>query len=206
MAGWLEAAECHRRLAGSVGSLASASQLPSLLPCLRGVAPRVSLGGGVCAQPGLVGKLTCKLAVALQLRAVVDERRVSGGRPLQRRLWRWATGCAGAPRDRHSGLCGAACPRKTVVPALWRLPLLKEPIWRLWVVLTSRLRWVCRSPRATGSAVRRTGRRRRRGVRTAFGGVRRRWWWLLPFLLLCAARCGCSLHLGCGPVVGVVAT
>jgi hypothetical protein len=83
----------------------------------------------------VVGKLTCKLAVALQLRAVVDERRVRRAATVEAAL-ALDLGLRGGPRATDAQVCAGLRTLEAAVPGLWRLPLLsarKEPIWRLWV-------------------------------------------------------------------------
>ncbi|KAG1678032.1 hypothetical protein FOA52_000828 [Chlamydomonas sp. UWO 241] len=120
-------------------------------PGLRSTAARpapqpAAAGGGAAGEPqwvgfahgpGVVGKLTCKLAVALQLRAVVDERRVRRAATVEAAL-ALDHGPHGGPRASDVQVCAGLRGLEAAVPALWRVPLLnacKEPIWRLWVWL-----------------------------------------------------------------------
>ncbi|KAG1676337.1 hypothetical protein FOA52_001132 [Chlamydomonas sp. UWO 241] len=117
-------------------------------PGLRSTAARpapqpAAAGGGAAGEPrwvgfahvpGVVGKLTCKLAVALQLRAVVDERRVRRAATVEAAL-ALDHGPHGGPRASDVQVCAGLRGLEAAVPALWRVPLLnarKEPIWRLW--------------------------------------------------------------------------
>ncbi|KAG1654443.1 hypothetical protein FOA52_009161 [Chlamydomonas sp. UWO 241] len=119
-------------------------------PGLRSTAARpapqpAAAGGGAAGKPqwvgfahgpGVVGKLTCKLAVALQLRAVVDERRVRRAATVEAAL-ALDHGPHGGPRATDAQVCAGLRGLEAAVPALWRVPLLnarKEPIWRLWLV------------------------------------------------------------------------
>ncbi|KAG1659753.1 hypothetical protein FOA52_004408 [Chlamydomonas sp. UWO 241] len=107
--------------------------LPNLLPYLGGAAPRAS-PDGFAHGPGVVGKLTCKLAVALQLRAVVDERRVRRAATVEAAL-ALDRGPHGGPRATDAQVFAGLRGLEAAVPTLWRMPLLnarKEPIWRLW--------------------------------------------------------------------------
>ncbi|KAG1650549.1 hypothetical protein FOA52_005526 [Chlamydomonas sp. UWO 241] len=109
--------------------------LPNLLPYLG--------GGGAAGEPrwvgfahgpGVVRKLTCKLAVALQLRAVVDERRVRRAATVEAAL-ALDHGPHGGPRATDAQVFAGLRGMEAAVPTLWRMPLLnarKEPIWRLW--------------------------------------------------------------------------
>ncbi|KAG1679464.1 hypothetical protein FOA52_007756 [Chlamydomonas sp. UWO 241] len=118
-------------------------------PGLRSTAARpapqpAAAGGGAAGEPqwvgfahgpGVVGKLTCKLAVALQLRAVVDERLVRRAATVEVAL-ALDHGPHGGPRASDMQVCAGLRGLEAVVPALWRVPLLnarKEPIWRLWI-------------------------------------------------------------------------
>ncbi|KAG1667053.1 hypothetical protein FOA52_000416 [Chlamydomonas sp. UWO 241] len=118
-------------------------------PGLRSTAARpapqpAAAGGGAAGEPrwvgfahgpGVVGKLTCKLAVALQLRAVVDERRVRRAATVEAAL-ALDHGPHGGPRASDVQVCAGLRGLEAAVPALWRVPLLnarKEPIWRLWI-------------------------------------------------------------------------
>ncbi|KAG1672817.1 hypothetical protein FOA52_004621 [Chlamydomonas sp. UWO 241] len=120
-------------------------------PGLRSTAARpapqpAAAGGGAAGEPqwvgfahgpGVVGKLTCKLAVALQLRAVVDERRVRRAATVEAAL-ALDHGPHGGPRASDAQVCTGLRGLEAAVPALWRVPLLnarKEPLWRLWVWL-----------------------------------------------------------------------
>ncbi|KAG1660742.1 hypothetical protein FOA52_010616 [Chlamydomonas sp. UWO 241] len=120
-------------------------------PGLRSTAARpapqpAAAGGGAAGEPrwvgfahgpGVVGKLTCKLAVALQLRAVVDERRVRRAATVEAAL-ALDHGPHEGPRASDVQVCAGLRGLEAAVPALWRVPLLnarKEPIWRLWVWL-----------------------------------------------------------------------
>ncbi|KAG1677994.1 hypothetical protein FOA52_000789 [Chlamydomonas sp. UWO 241] len=100
---------------------------------------------GFAHGPGVVEKLTCKLAVALQLRAVVDERRaatVEAALALD-------CGMRGGPCATDAQVCAGLRTLEAAVPGLWRLPLLsacKEPIWRLWV-------WLLQPPAGVRAAV-----------------------------------------------------
>ncbi|KAG1654767.1 hypothetical protein FOA52_015327 [Chlamydomonas sp. UWO 241] len=88
---------------------------------------------GFAHGPGVVGKLTCKLAVALQLRAVVDERRMRRAATVEAAL-ALDHGLHGGPRATDAQVCAGLRGLEAAVPALWRVPLLnarKEPIWRL---------------------------------------------------------------------------
>ncbi|KAG1675694.1 hypothetical protein FOA52_002403 [Chlamydomonas sp. UWO 241] len=90
---------------------------------------------GFAHGPGVVGKLTCKLAVALQLRAVVDERRVRRAATVEAAL-ALDHGPHGGPRATDAQVFAGLRGLEAAVPTLWRMPLLnarKEPIWRLWV-------------------------------------------------------------------------
>jgi hypothetical protein len=105
---------------------------------------------GFADGPGVVGRLTCKLAVAIQLRPVVDVRRTrraatvdaalaldleSAVRRETLDLGREAP-LEAAPRATDAQVCAGLRGLEAVVPVLWRLPLLnarKESIWRLWV-------------------------------------------------------------------------
>ncbi|KAG1659397.1 hypothetical protein FOA52_004399 [Chlamydomonas sp. UWO 241] len=109
-----------------VGGLASDPQLPNLLPTWGGGAAGEPRWVGFAHGPGVVGKLTCKLAVTLQLRAVVDERRVRRAATVEAAL-ALDHGPHGDPRATDAQVFAG--------PTLWRMPLLnarKEPIWRLW--------------------------------------------------------------------------
>ncbi|KAG1661155.1 hypothetical protein FOA52_002530 [Chlamydomonas sp. UWO 241] len=89
---------------------------------------------GFAHGPGVVGKLTCKLAVALQLRAVVDERRVRRAATVEAAL-ALDHGPHGGPRATDAQVFAGLRGLEAAVPTLWRMPLLnarKEPIWRLW--------------------------------------------------------------------------
>ncbi|KAG1665818.1 hypothetical protein FOA52_015311 [Chlamydomonas sp. UWO 241] len=89
---------------------------------------------GFAHGPGVVGKLTCKLAVALQLRAVVDERRVRRAATVEAAL-ALDHGPHGGPRATVAHVFAGLRGLEAAVPTLWRMPLLnarKEPIWRLW--------------------------------------------------------------------------
>ncbi|KAG1664038.1 hypothetical protein FOA52_010457 [Chlamydomonas sp. UWO 241] len=89
---------------------------------------------GFAHGPGVVGKLTCKLAVALQLRAVVDERRVRRAATVEAAL-ALDHGPHGGPRATDAQVFAGLRGMEAAVPTLWRMPLLnarKEPIWRLW--------------------------------------------------------------------------
>ncbi|KAG1655153.1 hypothetical protein FOA52_008358 [Chlamydomonas sp. UWO 241] len=115
------------------------------VPVSAGLPPPEAVTG-VCHEPrwvefahglGVVGKLTCKLAVALQLRAVVDERRVRRAATVEAAL-ALDCGMRGGPRATDAQVCAGLRTLEAAVPGLWRLPLLsacKEPIWRLWVWL-----------------------------------------------------------------------
>ncbi|KAG1660915.1 hypothetical protein FOA52_007955 [Chlamydomonas sp. UWO 241] len=120
-------------------------------PGLRSTAARpapqpAAAGGGAAGEPrwvgfaqspGVVGKLTCKLAVALQLLAVVDERRVRRAATVEAAL-ALDHGQHRGPRASDVQVCAGLRGLEAAVPALWRVPLLKarkEPIWRLWVWL-----------------------------------------------------------------------
>jgi hypothetical protein len=114
--------------------LRSTDAQPAALPAGGGAAgePRWV---GFAHGPGVVGKLTCKLAVALQLRAVVDERRVRRAATVEAAL-ALDLGLRGGPRATDAQVCAGLRTLEAAVPGLWRLPLLsarKEPIWRLWV-------------------------------------------------------------------------
>ncbi|KAG1653472.1 hypothetical protein FOA52_009648 [Chlamydomonas sp. UWO 241] len=90
---------------------------------------------GFANGPGVVGKLTCKLAVALQLRVVLDERRLRRAATVEAAL-ALDCGMRGGPRATDAQVCAGLRTLEAAVPGLWRLPLLsacKEPIWRLWV-------------------------------------------------------------------------
>ncbi|KAG1672930.1 hypothetical protein FOA52_012375 [Chlamydomonas sp. UWO 241] len=79
----------------------------------------------------MVGKLTCELAVALQLRAVVDERRVRQAATVEADL----AMDHGPHGTTDAQVCAGLHGLEAAVPALWRVPLLNtrnEPIWRLW--------------------------------------------------------------------------
>ncbi|KAG1673439.1 hypothetical protein FOA52_002204 [Chlamydomonas sp. UWO 241] len=116
-------------------------------PGLRSTAAQpapLPVGGGAAGEPrwvgfahgpGVVGKLTCKLAVALQLRAVVDERRVRRAATVEAAL-ALDHGPHGGPRATDAQVFAGLRGLEAAVPTLWRMPLLnarKEPIWRLWV-------------------------------------------------------------------------
>ncbi|KAG1668963.1 hypothetical protein FOA52_001007 [Chlamydomonas sp. UWO 241] len=91
---------------------------------------------GFAHGPGVVGKLTCKLAVALQLQAVVDERRVRRAAAVEAAL-ALDHGPHEGPRATDAQVCAGLRGLEVAVPALWQVPLLnarKEPIWRLWAV------------------------------------------------------------------------
>ncbi|KAG1676327.1 hypothetical protein FOA52_001122 [Chlamydomonas sp. UWO 241] len=115
--------------------LCSAAARPAPLPA--------AAGGGAAGEPrwvgfahgpGVVGKLTCKLAVVLQLRAVVNERRVRRAATVEATL-ALDHGPHGGPRATDAQGCAGLRGLEAAVPALWRVPLLnarKEPIWRLW--------------------------------------------------------------------------
>ncbi|KAG1655623.1 hypothetical protein FOA52_008837 [Chlamydomonas sp. UWO 241] len=113
--------------------LDSAAAQPAPLPGGGGAAgePRWV---GFAHGPGVVGKLTCKLAVALQLRAVVDERRVRRAATVEAAL-ALDHGPHGGPRATDAQVFAGLRGLEAAVPTLWRMPLLnarKEPIWRLW--------------------------------------------------------------------------
>ncbi|KAG1656048.1 hypothetical protein FOA52_004466 [Chlamydomonas sp. UWO 241] len=98
------------------------------VPVSAGLPPPEGVTGGV------VGKLTCKLAVALQLRAVVDERRVRRAATVEAAL-ALDHGPHGGPRATDAQVFAGLRGLEAAVPTLWRMPLLnarKEPIWRLW--------------------------------------------------------------------------
>ncbi|KAG1680370.1 hypothetical protein FOA52_015461 [Chlamydomonas sp. UWO 241] len=114
--------------------LAAVDMLPNLLPYLGGAAPRASPDGLGLRTAGVVGKLTCKLAVALQLRAVVDERRVRRAATVEAAL-ALDHGPHGGPRATDAQVFAGLRGLEAAVPTLWRMPLLnarKESIWRLW--------------------------------------------------------------------------
>ncbi|KAG1659799.1 hypothetical protein FOA52_002135 [Chlamydomonas sp. UWO 241] len=117
-------------------------------PGLRSTAARpapqpAAAGGGAAGEPrwvgfahgpGVVGKLSCKLAVALQLRAVVDERRVRRAATVEAAL-ALDHGPHGGPRASDVQVCAGLRGLEAAVPALWQVPLLnarKDPIWQLW--------------------------------------------------------------------------
>ncbi|KAG1662112.1 hypothetical protein FOA52_012973 [Chlamydomonas sp. UWO 241] len=77
---------------------------------------------------------SCKLAVALQLLAVVDERRVRRAATVEAAL-ALDHGPHGGPRATDAQVFAGLRGLEAAVPTLWRMPLLnarKEPIWRLW--------------------------------------------------------------------------
>ncbi|KAG1674474.1 hypothetical protein FOA52_003079 [Chlamydomonas sp. UWO 241] len=74
------------------------------------------------------------LAVALQLRAVVDERRVRRATTVEAAL-ALDHGPQGGPRATNAQVFAGLRGLEAAVQTLWRMPLLnarKEPIWRLW--------------------------------------------------------------------------
>ncbi|KAG1666642.1 hypothetical protein FOA52_005852 [Chlamydomonas sp. UWO 241] len=117
--------------------LAAVDMLPNLLPYLGGAAPRASPDGlGLRTARAWWGNVvvTCKLAVALQLRAVVDERRVRRAATVEAAL-ALDHGPHGGPRATDAQVFAGLRGLEAAVPTLWRMPLLnarKEPIWRLW--------------------------------------------------------------------------
>jgi hypothetical protein len=89
---------------------------------------------GFADGPHVVRALTGRLAVAIQLGDVVEERRRRRVATVEAAL---ELDCqAGAPRARLEVLLTALRGLEAAMPGLWRIPLLnacKEPIWRLWV-------------------------------------------------------------------------
>ncbi|KAG1679011.1 hypothetical protein FOA52_013075 [Chlamydomonas sp. UWO 241] len=102
-----------------------------------GAAERGPRWVGFAYGPGVVGQLTCRLAVELQLRAGVDERRERRAATVEAAL-ALDLGPRGGPRAIDAQVCEGLRGLEAVVSVLWRLPLLnahKEPIWRLGVWL-----------------------------------------------------------------------
>ncbi|KAG1666033.1 hypothetical protein FOA52_006907 [Chlamydomonas sp. UWO 241] len=130
-------------------------------PGLRSTAARpapqpAAAGGGAAGEPrwvgfahgpGVVGKLTCKLAVALQLRAVVDERRVRRAATVEAAL-ALDHGPHGGPRASDVQVCAGLRGLEAAVPLL---NARKEPIWRLWMARDGIVRGALRDASYLGS-------------------------------------------------------